>query len=76
MKLNVGYVSLAFTMMAATIISFLGDYIIGWVLYVIASITGIIHNHSEKNRSMTATFVFFLIMNIVAIIRILITRGI
>lgn len=68
---RIGYISLIFTMAGAIIVSFLGDYLIVWILYAIASITGIIHNKKTKNRSMLYTFIFYLIMNVIAMVRLL-----
>ncbi len=64
-----GWVSFAFTTIGATWLAFFGDSVWPWIVYIVAAVSGIVHNHREKNGSMTITFAFYLAMNVVALVR-------
>jgi hypothetical protein len=74
----VGWISLIFTGVGATWLAFLGDSVLVWIIYGIASTTGIryhawLHQQMKKenksNLSQIIMFVFFLVMNIVSLTR-------
>jgi hypothetical protein len=69
MKGLLGWISFVFTAIGATWLAFIGDSIYPWLIYIVAATTGIIHNKKEKNNSMLITFAFYLLMNVIALIR-------
>jgi len=64
-----GWLSLAFTMIGSTWISFAGENPLIWSIYICSATLGIIHNVREHNNSMLATFAFYLVMNVIALVR-------
>jgi len=74
----VGWISLFFTGVGATWLAFLGDSVHVWIIYGIASTTGIryhawLHQQMKKekksNLSGIVMFIFFLVMNTISLVR-------
>jgi hypothetical protein len=76
----IGWASLGFTIIGSTMLSFFGESILLWIIYIIASINGIIFNSAllvegkkkgvkVNNVQNIVLFIYYLFANIIAVIR-------
>lgn len=71
-KNHAGTISLLTTITSSIWLSIAGENLLIWIIFLVSSITGIIHNYLLKNKKMTLVFTIFLVTNSIAIIRLII----
>jgi len=60
-------ISTLFVFIAAPLAALLVESPLGWALYSISAVAGIVHFAKVKDRAMLVQFTFYLVMNLIAI---------
>lgn len=63
-----GWLSTSLVFIAAPLAALLVESPIGWIIYTVSAIAGIVHFSRKRDRAMAIQFGYYLIMNVIAIV--------
>ena len=63
-----GALSTILVMIGAPLVVLCVQSPVGWVIYAVASVAGIVHLYHQRDRAMLAQFFYYLVMNAIAVL--------